>query len=381
VSFLYIDNTADLITYCARASQQPAIAVDTEFVRTRTFYPQLGLIQIYDGHAVALVDPLAINDITALVDLFANPAVVKVLHACSEDLETFLHAFDMLPQPIFDTQIAAGYAKVGPVMGYGRMVEVMLETTLEKGESRTDWLKRPLSPEQLQYAAEDVLYLLPCYEKLIASLPAHKIQWVYAEIEQLGLRKSAQLDPQDAYLMFKNTWKLAPQNLAVLQALGAWRLEYAKTHDITQNFIARETSLYEIATKLPTHKGALFQLEMVAPQEARKHGQTFVDIVKTVKQRDPASYPAKQYRLTNMPNYKPTFAKIKALCQDVAEQVDCDVAEIASKRQIHQVLTWYWWDYDDTRAWGMQPDLLCGWRAPLLAEKIQHIMQEQGSTL
>ena len=112
MSFLDIYNTADLITYCALASQQPAIAVDTEFVRTRTFYPQFGLIQIYDGHSVALVDPLAINDITALVDLFANPAVVKVLHACSEDLETFLHAFDMLPQPIFDTQLAAGYAKV-----------------------------------------------------------------------------------------------------------------------------------------------------------------------------------------------------------------------------------------------------------------------------
>jgi ribonuclease D len=256
------------------------------------------------------------------------------------------------------------------------MVEALLNKTLEKGESRTDWLKRPLSSKQLQYAAEDVLYLLPCYELLIDKLPAHKNAWVAKEIEQLALRKSAEIEPEDAYLLLKNTHKLNPLSLAVLQRLAAWRLRYARRHDITQNFIARETSLYEIALKLPSSKSAIFHLDIVAPQEARKHGDVFAQIVKECRAMDPSEYPAKTQRLMDVPHYKKMYASIKAICQEVAVEVGCELAEMASKRQINQILTWYWWDYDDTRAWGMQPDLLTGWREPLLAQKIQDLILE-----
>lgn len=376
MSYTFIDSSDELAKYCKQASQHKAIAVDTEFVRTRTFYPQIGLVQIYDGESVALIDPIAIDDLSDLTALMLNENVVKVFHACSEDLETFNHALDIIPTPIYDTQIAAGFAKIGPTMGYGRMVEALLEKTLEKGESRTDWLKRPLSSEQLQYAAEDVLFLLPCYELLVNKLPAHKNEWVAQEITQLSLRKAAELAPEDAYLLFKNIHKLNPLNLAVLQRLAAWRLRYARRHDITQNFIARETSLYEVALKLPTSKSAVFHLDVVAPQEARKHGEVFAQIVKECRALDPSEYPPHARRLMDVPSYKKMYANIKAICQTVADEVDCELAELASKRQINQILTWYWWDYDDTRAWGMQPDLLTGWRAPLLAQKIQDLMLE-----
>ena len=149
MQYLYLDTPCALRAYCEHAATKSAVAVDTEFVRTRTFYPQLGLVQLFDGEQAALVDVIAIDDCSSLVSLLTNPNVIKVLHAPSEDLEAFHHALGIYPSPMFDTQTAAQLLGIGNTMGYGRMVEALLSVSLEKGESRTDWLRRPLTPEQL----------------------------------------------------------------------------------------------------------------------------------------------------------------------------------------------------------------------------------------
>ena len=222
----------DLKTVCDAASQCEAIALDTEFVRTRTLTPQLGLLQLYDGKQLVLIDPLAIDDMTPFVRLLENPAVIKVLHSCSEDLEAFLAAFDTLPEPVFDTQFAAAVLGLGPSLGYARLVEELSGVALDKGESRTDWLARPLSANQLVYAANDVLYLLPVYHQLNERMAeCGKTQWVFDEIAALGLKKKSQLPLAFAYLPVKNNWKLNSQQLTVLQHLAAWRLGTARQKD------------------------------------------------------------------------------------------------------------------------------------------------------
>ena len=174
---------------CIAAQRQEAIALDTEFVRTRTLTPHLGLIQLYDGHQLVLIDPLAIENMQPFVSLLENEAVVKVLHSCSEDLETFLTAFGTLPSPIFDTQFAASVLGKGPTLGYAKLVEMLCDVSLDKGESRTDWLARPLREAQLSYAANDVLYLLPCYQQLDAEIKqAGKVHWIFDEIALLGAK-------------------------------------------------------------------------------------------------------------------------------------------------------------------------------------------------
>ena len=159
-AYQYIDTYDALRNYCQQAEQQLVIAVDTEFVRTRTFYPQIGLVQIFDGIDVVLIDPIAIDDLSPLKALLTNPNVIKILHACSEDLETFEYAMGIMPEPLFDSQVGAQLAGLGNSLGYGRLVELLQGVVLEKGESRTDWIRRPLSPKQLQYAAEDVIYFI-----------------------------------------------------------------------------------------------------------------------------------------------------------------------------------------------------------------------------
>ncbi|STS13321.1 ribonuclease D [Klebsiella pneumoniae] len=153
---------------CEAASTASAVALDTEFVRTRTYYPQLGLLQLFDGQQVSLIDPLTINDWAPMRDLLLNQDVTKYLHAGSEDLEVFLNAFNLMPQPLIDTQILAAFCGRPMSWGFASMVEEYSGVALDKSESRTDWLARPLTERQCEYAAADVWYLLPIASQLMA---------------------------------------------------------------------------------------------------------------------------------------------------------------------------------------------------------------------
>ena len=146
--------------------QSDILVLDTEFVRTRTYYANLGLIQAYDGKRLALIDPVSITDLSGFWQLLSNPNIVKLVHSCSEDLEVFAHYGQCQPTPLFDSQLAASVAGLGHGLGYAKLVEMCLDVSLDKGESRTDWLKRPLSDAQLQYAANDVYYLYQLYPEV-----------------------------------------------------------------------------------------------------------------------------------------------------------------------------------------------------------------------
>ena len=155
----WIDSNSGLQQMCQQLSQEPKLAVDTEFIRTDTFYPKIALIQISDGDQCWLIDVLAIDDFAPLKALLENPQQQLIFHACAEDLEVLEYALDIKPSTIFDTQIAAGITNIGYCMGYARLVDSMFEVSLDKQETRSDWLARPLTQRQLDYAAVDVQYL------------------------------------------------------------------------------------------------------------------------------------------------------------------------------------------------------------------------------
>ena len=157
---LITDNNA-LAAYCQQVANSNLLAVDTEFIRQSTLFPKLGLIQLYDGSQLALVDPLSITDWRPLQQLFAKPELIKLLHSCSEDIEALATVGITQITPLFDTQLAAELLGWGSSMGYARLVEQLSGEILDKSESRTDWLARPLSQTQLQYAANDVHFLFP----------------------------------------------------------------------------------------------------------------------------------------------------------------------------------------------------------------------------
>jgi len=371
-----------LSSVCELAQQQNAVALDTEFVRTRTLTPHLGLIQLYDGHQLVLIDPLAIDDLSPFIGLMENTKVVKVLHSCSEDLETFLTAFDTVPSPVFDSQFAASILGLGASLGYAKLVELLCDVSLDKGESRTDWIARPLREAQLSYAANDVLYLLPCYEHLVEKInEAGKLTWVCQEIAHLADKKRSQMPEDFAYLQIKNNWRLSSEQLTVLQALAAWRLATARKKDMALNFVFKEIHLYEAARLMPTSKSALSQIHGVNPQSLRRYGETIVSLISDARDNYAAT-PAtlrlpKISRLIDIPNYKKTLASLKTISDTIASENNVVPEVVASKKQLNQVLKWYWFECDETRVLGLLPDVLSGWRAPLFEPHLEQLLGEK----
>jgi ribonuclease D len=371
MQYNFITSNQALADFCQQASQVEAIAVDTEFVRTRTLYPQLGLIQIYDGKQLVLVDPLSIDDFSSLTELFTNPNVVKVLHSCSEDLETFWHAFKVMPSPIFDSQFAASIVGMGPALGYAKLVEIMLDITVDKGESRTDWLARPLRDEQCDYAAKDVLYLFQLYPELKARVEEqNKLPWVYAEIAHLAAKKQTPIPLDSVYLTIKNNWKLSSKAVLVLKRLAAWRTSTARQRDMALNFVVREENLLAIATQQPSNKNELRLIQGINPHEVRIHGDALLAIVAECQKVSEELYPPRVKRLNDMEEYKNTAANVKKLCLKIAEKYVIPPELVGSKKQINQLLKWCWLDQDESRDMGLQPDLLSNWRGPFLIKEL-----------
>ena len=218
-----ITDNQGLAAYCQQVRNSNVLALDTEFIRQSTLYPKLGLIQLYDGQTLALVDPLAISDWQPLQQLCAASGVVKLLHSCSEDIEALATIGITHISPLFDTQLAAELLGWGSSVGYARLVEQLTGEVLDKSESRTDWLARPLSDTQLRYAANDVHFLFPLYEKLWQQMTPQQQSLLLLEGEQLIRRREQQLPLAFKYLEIKNSWQLSPRELAVLRELAAWR--------------------------------------------------------------------------------------------------------------------------------------------------------------
>lgn len=379
MKYKLITDEETLKSVCDKAAEADAIAIDTEFVRTRTLTPQLGLLQMFDGEQLVLIDPLSMDDLSPFVALMSNENVVKVLHSCSEDLETFLAAFGIVPAPIFDTQFAASILDMGPTLGYARLVELMSNVVLDKGESRTDWLARPLRESQLSYAANDVLYLLPVYRQLAEQITeAGKYEWVTQEIATLAEKKKAQVPLELAYLHLKNLWRLNPEQLTVFRHLAAWRLKVARQKNLALNFVIRESQMFDIAVRMPSSRSALSRIEGLQPQTLRRYGEILIGLVAEARELYEDTPAEKQlttiHRLIDYPEYKKNLAAVKRICATVAQEQGVTEDVIASKKQINQLLKWQWFSPDETRTQGLLPDLLSGWRRPLLEKKLSSLL-------
>jgi ribonuclease D len=371
MQYTFITDTNALEQFCAKASQSDTLAVDTEFVRTRTLYPQLGLIQLYDGHELVLVDPLKIEDFSSLIALLTNPQVVKVLHSCSEDLETFWHAFKIMPSPIFDSQFAASIVGMGTSLGYAKLVDTMLNVTVDKGESRTDWLARPLRPEQCAYAANDVLYLYQLYPELKAKVvEQNKLAWIFTEIAGLAVKKRTTMPLESVYLGITHNWQLTGKSLLVLQRLAAWRMETARQRDLAVNFVVKEQNLLEIAKKQPTNKAALASVPGINHHEIRIHGEAILLIIQNCQETPSSSYPPRVERLTEYSPFKKVSTAIREVCKQVADELEIPIEIVGSKKQVNQLISWCWFKHDELRAMDLEPDLISGWRREFFLSKL-----------
>jgi ribonuclease D len=245
------DNVA-LKDLCERLSQATYITVDTEFMREKTYWPDLCLVQVAGPDEAWAIDPLAEGlDLSPLYDLFANEKVLKVFHAGRQDLEIFYHLAGCLPTPVFDTQVAAMVCGFGDSVGYDTLISSLTDVRIDKSSRFTDWSIRPLSDRQVEYALGDVTHLRVAYEKLNKSLDDNgRANWLTEEMAVLTAEETYYTDPANAYLRIK-TRNPKPRLLAVLREVAGWRQTEAESRNLPRNRILRDEALLEIAHHVP----------------------------------------------------------------------------------------------------------------------------------
>lgn len=247
-----IADTASLAAFCQRLASAPYITVDTEFMREKTYYPQLCLVQVGGPDDAKAIDPLAPGiDLEPMFELLRNPNVLKVFHAARQDIEIFLHMMGSVPAPLFDTQVAAMVCGFGDAVSYENLASQLARARIDKSMRFTDWALRPLTEKQIQYALGDVTHLRLAYEKLVKKLEKNgRIEWLAEEMAELTTPDTYRVQPENAWKRLKPR-SSSPKFLGVLKELAAWREREAQERDIPRQRIIRDENLMEIAAHLP----------------------------------------------------------------------------------------------------------------------------------
>ena len=253
---MYISTYDELSAFCERAARFDAIAVDTEFLRERTYHPRLCLVQVATPDECVVIDVIAIDNLAPLAILMRDESTVKVFHACSQDMEVLNYTLGALPAPIFDTQVAAAFLGERMQTSYNGMVHTFCGVTLPKSESLTDWSRRPLTPEQIEYALDDVRYLIKAYDVIMERLELEgRVSWVLDEIKPLTDRSHYVVDRRVAFKRVKRISSLTRRQLAVARELAAWREARAEYSNIPRKWLMSDEVLIALS-KRPPHDAA-----------------------------------------------------------------------------------------------------------------------------
>ncbi|WP_160152687.1 ribonuclease D [Microbulbifer sp. ALW1] len=358
---IWVDSGEELAVLCERWRTQSAVALDTEFMRSRTFYPLPALVQVGDGKHCYLIDNLAIEDLAPLRELLLDTRVVKIMHSCSEDLETLDRLLGAIPDPIFDTQVAAAVTGMGAGLGYAATVSQLLQVELPKSETRSDWLQRPLSEAQKNYAALDVAWLPLVYGILLKTLREQgRLDWVQEDCT-VAVQAAREPEPPELYYRkVKGAWRLRPKQLAVLQDLCTWREQEARAQDVPRNHLLKENVCFGLAQAMPKYLATLAQPGLEG-KTLRKYGETLLQIIAAAAERQdmPAPLPEPLNR-----EQGEVLKLLRAKVTQLAEEAGVPSEILVRKKEL------------ETLVQAQAPELegrLLGWRKtvvgePLLAE-------------
>lgn len=358
-----IQTQNQLNTFVEQIKNKPVLAIDTEFMRRRTLHPEVALIQIFDGEHLALIDPLAELSLFDFWEILKDPNVLKVLHSPSEDIEVFQKYAGFVPSPLFDTQFALQLLGDGNCMGFALMVKELLNIEIDKSESRTNWLQRPLTKKQLDYAAADTFYLLPCFELIIERIKqVNMFDIVIQESELIANKRAFKTPDELLYKDIKNAWQLKPHELAVLKVLAAWRRNKAIRKNLALNFVLKEQNMTEIAKRGPSSLNYLRQIPGVEAIEVNRSGVEIIKCIEQAKALPKDDMPEMLKRLIDFPTYKKVAKEIKQKITKVAKEQGIPEDVMASKKQINQLISWNWKLSKEQKEICIKPDLLSSWR-------------------
>ena len=366
---LFVSTPAELLHAVSLLGSSEFIALDTEFMRESTYFPRLCLLQAATADSCVLIDPLALTDLSPLWDLLADRKRMKVLHAARQDLEVLSVSMRdrALPGPIFDTQVAAALLGHPAQIGYGSLVAERLGHSLAKGHTRTDWARRPLSEDQLQYAADDVRYLVPLYADLSAALDAAgRLSWLFEETQELEQPEVHRTEPEQAWRRLKGLDRLQPKQRAAAKLLAQWREETAVRSDKPRGWILADECLREMAERLPATTAELEQVRNLPPGVVRRRGEEILGLIE--RARDAAANEAAAVTPQRPdPRAVARVTHLMSYTRAQAEQLKISPELLATRRDVEQLVF-------SSRA----EHLLTGWRRDVIGQRLVEMASQPG---
>ena len=362
---LYIDTPDLLNELCAKLSNAPWIVMDTEFLRERTYFPKFCLLQIAVPGLVACVDPLALESLEPLFEIIFNPAIPKVFHSGRQDLEIFYHLCGKLPSPVFDTQIAAPLLGLGEQVSYANMVTELLGVNLTKSHSRTDWTRRPLSPEQLRYAADDVIYLEQAYRLMLQRLEKlGRLAWLEGDFKELLDPANYQNPPALAWQRISGSNQLKSKPLSILQTLAAWREQTARSQDLPRGWVLKDDALLDLARQQPGNQDELKLVRGIDERVVKRHGAVICRMIQEAAGQSPQNVEQKPRSGKKSLEQEAVLDLLTAVVRLRATQNTLNPTILANRKDLEQFLD------GEPHA-----RLLHGWRKSMVGDELIAVIQ------
>ena len=345
------------------------LAIDTEFIRTSTFLAQPGLIQIADQQGVYLIDPVKINDLSLLVSVLENSDIVKIMHSMSEDVDLLFHSVGAQITRVFDTQLAACFLGLGPALGYQNLVQEVLLIELDKGETRSDWLQRPLTQSQLHYAALDVIYLLKLYHELKPRL--QDVGYWDALFDEttflVNQVVSAWQAPEFGYLKLRGAWEFDAESQRLLQSLVIWRDATAFKENIPKPWVFNDATLIEIVRLKPEVPAELKRIKGVQSKSIRQFAEKLINEIDSFQPELSSPFkmidgPVKSEELV-------VYRRIKSEVAKISKETGIPTQLLGSRKMLESLVIHCYRHKNEN----FTPEYL-GWRKGLMGERLQQIL-------
>lgn len=333
--FDLITTTESLKQFIEEISNASWVALDTEFLRERTYYAKLCLVQIEAEGKRACIDPLSIDDLSPLANILNNPEITKVFHAAHQDLEILMQLTGKVPDPIFDTQTAASVLGIGDQMGYARLVEQMLNVSLSKTQSRTDWTRRPLKTAQLEYAIDDVRYLAQIYPQMREQLVSKsRLEWLDKDFSKAVNPETYAINARERWKKVRGNQVLKRQQLAILRELAAWREEQAEKSDRPRKWIISDDILLDLSRQKPSSSQEIGELRGINADRTKKYHNTWLALIKVGQDIPEAEWPELPRSNKPTPTQNIMIDLLMLVIQIQARKNGITAAVIATRKQV-----------------------------------------------
>jgi ribonuclease D len=364
MEFKILTTTQELIAFCKASQDVDWLALDTEFIRERTYYPNLCLVQVASERDIVCIDTIAIDDLSSLKELLYQPSITKIFHSASQDLEIFVNLYDAVPTPMFDTQVAASLLGYGEQVSYAHLVNEICGIELDKSLSRTNWERRPLSENEIRYAVDDVKYLAKVYLYLKDKLSEdERSHWAESECTNLSALEKYQTDASKVWKTVKGAGKLNSNQLNILKQLAQWREHQAIAENKPRRWILSDQALRNLAIEQPINLDTLQQLEDINRDHVA-YADTLVEEIQQAQNIPEADWPEVSLFGPLSNEQRKLVKQGQAFIRERAEQLNISPSMLATRSVVEKLIRG-----------NRDLDILTSWKKELVGDDLVKLIE------